>query len=120
MQPLSDLSRSLETLIGVTAERHKVISGNIANVNTPGYRTLRLSFSEALQSAGDDAGETEPMKDRLSVEEEAGLTVRTDGNNVDIEREIGRLGKNQLLHRTFTELLGVQLDAFRRAIQVNR
>ncbi len=42
-------------------------------------------------------------------------TTRLDGNNVDVDREIGLLGQNALLHQTVTDLLASRLDCSRRA-----
>ncbi|MFV0443796.1 MAG: flagellar basal body rod protein FlgB [Planctomycetaceae bacterium] len=117
MTPVSPSLSDLVDLLGYTARNHEVVSHNIANVNTPDFKTLTLGLSDS--SARDrNAGEAEPLEQRLQVREEEGLNVRIDGNNVDIDRELGRLGKNAILHQTFTELLSVNLDAYRRAIQL--
>jgi hypothetical protein len=61
---------------------------NLANVNTPGYRRLDVEFEQALieELASDPASRTRPLEARIV--EEAGLSLRADGNNVDIDQEI--------------------------------
>ena len=46
-----------------------------------------------------------------------GLTARADGNNVDIDREIGQLNKNAMLQQTYVQLLSTYLEQMRLAIQ---
>ena len=47
----------------------------------------------------------------------SGGTVRADGNNVDIDMEIGRLQKNSMLFELYAQVLSVQLAQYRSAIQ---
>ncbi|MCA9052890.1 MAG: flagellar basal body rod protein FlgB [Planctomycetaceae bacterium] len=119
MQPLSNTTEALTQLLDATAGQHQVITQNIANVNTPGFRTLRLSFPEVFRESDGSPGELMARSaDSRNLSEEAGLSERPDGNNVSMERELGLLGKNALLHRTFSEMLSVEFDAYRRAIQL--
>ncbi|MEJ7590453.1 MAG: hypothetical protein WKF77_02820 [Planctomycetaceae bacterium] len=46
-----------------------------------------------------------------------GLTARADGNNVDIDREMGQLNKNAMLQQTYVQLLSTYLEQMRLAIQ---
>lgn len=83
-------------------QRQQAISDNIANVETPGYKSKTVSFEDQLQhqlSSGE--GTTEDTVRRLqdtgtvtavSKEESA----RLDGNNVDIEKENTELARTQL------------------------
>ena len=106
----------LARLINAADQRHKVISQNIANVNTPNYRRLELNFEEALAAEltqrRASAAEATP-----SVRETPGLPARADGNNVDIDKEIGELGKNSLLQQVYLQLLGTELSQMHRAIE---
>jgi len=97
------------------ALRHQVISNNIANVNTPGYQALEVSFEEQLSRAMMLELET---LDQLSpeVRRAEGLAMRNDGNNVDIDREIGKLGKNSVTYQTLVQVLASQMGMLRSAI----
>lgn len=111
--PISLLVR----LLDVASLRNKVIAQNVANVNTPGHQRLEVHFEEALArslNAGDHHGAT-----RLSaqVRPGAGGAERTDGNNVDIDQEMGRLQKNHILFQLYTQVLATQLAQYRSAIQ---
>jgi len=107
----------LSKLLDASELRHRVISQNVANVNTPGYHRLAVSFEEELaqrlRSSGGDAA-----IDGLTPEiyEELGLPVRADGNNVDIDKEMGQLNKNALLYQTYAQVLASRLSMMRSAI----
>ena len=98
------------------AARHKVIAGNLANVETPGYRRLEVRFEDQLAKAiGDDAGAAE--LDAVQPETVAGQGVtRPDGNNVDFGTELGDMTKNSLVFETFAELAAARVRAYREAI----
>ena len=94
--------------------RHRVISHNLANVNTPGYRRLDVNFEQVMaeQTASKSTGGRATAPE---VIEEEGLAVRADGNNVDIDREVGELNQNAMLFQTYSQLLSSQFDMLRRA-----
>lgn len=112
--------------------RHNVISGNIANAETPGYRALGYDFEEQLQAVSGH-GDPFPMrathsKHYLNGHTEADGTilpdvyvrptesVGQDGNTVDVDFEMGDLAQNQILYRATVELLNKKIGNLRYAI----
>ncbi len=116
MNILPSQSSQLARLMNAAELRHSVISHNLANVNTPGYRRLEVVFEEALQEAGGTSPSGEPAPQPI-VREEQGLPVRADGNNVDIDREAVQLDKNALTYQTYSQLLATQLQMMRKAVE---
>jgi flagellar basal-body rod protein FlgB len=57
--------------------RSKAIANNVANVNTPGYKRKYVSFEETLNNA------TPKIEQKI----DDSSSMRTDGNNVDLEIE---------------------------------
>jgi flagellar basal-body rod protein FlgB len=106
----------LTRLINVTSLRHDVIAQNVANVNTPGYQTLEVSFEDALQEAMAAGTEASAAAPSPQVIVGAGGIERADGNNVDVDLEIARLQKNALFSKVYTQLLSGELAQFRSAI----
>jgi len=107
---------TLDSLLSVSQARHQVISQNIANVNTPGYRRRDVSFEDAVRRILEaEAGETSPGVEPEIYEVE-GLPSRADGNNVDIDREMGELSRNSLLYQTLAQVLASRLGTMRSAI----
>lgn len=93
---------SLERFLEDTAERAQVISTNMANVDTPGYKTKDVRFHEALMSAdqSSDEGRLSPVVSKVQ-----GLLERPDGNNVDLDRESLLLARTQLQYQMGTQLV---------------
>ncbi|MEZ6064728.1 MAG: flagellar basal body rod protein FlgB [Planctomycetaceae bacterium] len=118
MTPITPQSELLTRLLDATATRHAVVSQNIANVNTPHYKRLDVDFEATLASTLRSGANPTSAAGEPVIHEERGLPTRRDGNNVDIDRELGELGKNSLLHQTYTELLSTDFDAMRRAIRL--
>ncbi len=87
------LMRGLERVLDLSAFRNQVIAANLANIDTPGYRTrdLRPFAGEIEQAmAGEEASFT-PVAHEIP-----GLLERPDGNDVSVERESLLLAQNQL------------------------
>lgn len=96
-------------------QNHRVLSENLANVNTPGYKTQRLEFDTLMVGLenGDAARDTIAEGEVAALE---GLAERVDGNNVDIETEVSQLKKNALVAQAYTQLIASKLATMRRAI----
>lgn len=96
-------------------QNHRVLSQNIANVNTPGYKTQRVEYEKLIQQLKSESAQTGTI-DEVDVSALEGLAERVDGNNVDLEREIGELKKNALAFQTYSHLIASKLATMRRAI----
>ena len=105
----------LSKLLDAAELRHRVISQNVANVNTPGYRRLDVDFeamlARRLAGSSGDISDVEP-----EIREAAGQPGRADGNTVDIDQEMGQLNKNALLYQTYAQVLASKLAMMRSAI----
>src|SRR5262245_35188310 len=91
----------LAKLLDAVALRHRAIAQNVANVNTPGYRRLDVSFEDALAQELRTHPESQATTLKPNVIEQGGGPERADGNNVDIDAEMGRLSKNALLYNAY-------------------
>lgn len=103
----------LSRVLDVSSLRHRVIAQNVANVNTPGYHRLEVSFEDAMAKALAGSGEVATVKPRVI---ETDNPARQDGNTVDIDREMGDLTKNGLLYQAATQILASRLASLRSAI----
>lgn len=100
----------------VTAFREKLVVGNIANIDTPGYQTLDINFARSLESA-DQNLDAPPLAPQ--VEQIPGLIERPDGNNVSLDRETVLLAGVQLEYRTAVALLRQEFQRIETAINAN-
>lgn len=105
---LSPLTTRLEHYMDLLATRQKLVAANIANVDTPGYRTKDLDFQFEYMSLEPGA---EP-----NVIEPTDLVVKNDGNNVNLDRESRMLAENALRFNVASNLVRNELRMVRRAI----
>jgi flagellar basal-body rod protein FlgB len=112
----------LEKMLDVSSVKHKVIANNIANINTPGYKKMDVSFADQLEKTmkNDNRGDFKAVQPKVVVSKDEGGTVRSDGNNVDIDKEVTHLVKNTLSYNIYTQLLAKKIDSVRSAIENSR
>ena len=92
----------LERYLDLLAKRHELIVSNMANVDTPHYRTRDIDFQGELRRASSSLEESDPQP---RVVEVPGLVERPDGNNVSMDREGMLLAQTQLEFKMGTALL---------------
>lgn len=90
--------------------RHKVIANNIANVDTPGYKALELSFGEQLgdfmRSRGRGSKASPLSAPTLMFAHDLNsLRPRIDRNTVSIDQELVKLSQNAIYHNACLQLL---------------
>ncbi|WP_263372916.1 flagellar basal body rod protein FlgB [Granulicella aggregans] len=106
------LPTSLERFLEVTTDREQTIAANMANVDTPGYKTKDINFKQALAQASDGSGlQLSPV-----VNEVSGLLERPDGNNVNLDRESTLLAQTQLQFQMGTQMVKSQFHQILQAI----
>jgi len=108
----SNVSDLLFDQLSFRSDRQKVISSNIANLNTPNYKTKDISFESALdnkkqerdlQMTVTNKNHIRPMddlsnKNRIKTFEVDGLEVQNDGNNVNLDQQISQMAQNKVIH----------------------
>lgn len=104
----SELTRYLDLL----SVRQRLVSANLANIDTPGYRTKDIDFQFEFISA---ASTQSP-----NVIQPEGLVVKNDGNDVNLNRETRLLAENALRFNAATTLLKGEMRMVRRAITEGR
>jgi flagellar basal-body rod protein FlgB len=113
MQVATATSEALAKYLDLASDQMKLTAGNMANVDTPGYKTQGFDFGQEFSRAlgGSDAIDTAPR-----VMDVDGLTARPDGNNVSMDREGMQLAKAQLEFRTGVALLKSEYSRVMSAI----
>lgn len=109
---LNGIASRLEHYMDLLTTRQKLVASNIANVDTPGYKTRDIDFQRELVSF---VRGVPP-----DVVEVGNLSVKNDGNNVSIDREARLLAENTLRFNVATSLLRTQINMIRSAIKEGR
>jgi flagellar basal-body rod protein FlgB len=120
----------LGEVLNFAQARHTVLAGNIANVNTPGYRLRDLSqtaFQQQLKEAIASSKRQEgPVSPGLPGSEPGGgmRQVRAslqnllyhDDTNLDLEKQVAEMSKNHLLHNFALTVITDQFQLLQTAI----
>jgi len=105
---LDGLASHIERYMDLVGARQKLVASNIANADTPGYKTRDIDFQREFQSAIDQAPP--------AVIEVAGLKIKNDGNNVSTDRESRLLAENALRFNVATEFMRSEIQTLHEAI----
>ena len=125
-ESIPDLQQGLD----VAALRMKVTADNVANVATPGYQAKHVTFEEELRKQAGanrlDVVATSPGHMSMHhgqagtamprVEVDTSPSLRSGVNNVDVEREMAGLQKNNMLNGAMSQLVAAKYKLIREAI----
>lgn len=106
------------------SRRHEMLTRNVANLETPGYRALDVTFEDALTPAraaiadmsAADAGPVAPGDRRPRLVYAGDGPPREDGNDVNLDRQMARIAENTLLNHTLVQLLAQRFATVKQAI----
>ncbi len=123
----------LEKGLDGAAKRQQVISNNIANVDVPNFKRSDVPFQEELKKAIDRTSGGPNLKlattdskhlqgignneVNFTTVQESNLTFRNDGNNVDIDKEMVELTKNNSYYSAYVQMLISKLSMIKGAIR---
>lgn len=103
---------------GIKAEglRQKTIANNVANLETPGYRRIDVKFEEVLAKSLASSELIDLNDIAPEVYQPENTPIRPNGNDVNLESEVGAMIKNNLRHKTFIRLLSNRYKQIELAI----
>lgn len=111
---------NLQTALDRTAQRHALLTGNVANVNVPGYKRKDMDFNIVLKEEMEKnpfAERSQDLRDQMAQRASDRTSIRLDGNNVDIEREVMSLAETQLRYEALTKSTSSYLAGIKNAIR---
>jgi len=117
----TSMTEDLGRFLDVDVARYKLITTNLANIDTPGYHTRDLDFrAELRQAAAEESGLETGQLTSASFDPISrpvrGLMERPDGNNVSVERESLLLAEAQMKFNLGVQLLKDQFHTISLAI----
>jgi flagellar basal-body rod protein FlgB len=127
----------LELSMRARGARHEVLSANIANADTPGFRPKDLDFRSVIQTAMDLDDSPVPRERQMDVILDGSLNwdnvifeplndagrhgeERLDGNRVSLDRQLALLNENALSYEANLTLLSRAFAKLRYAISDGR
>ena len=123
--------QGLTTALNFREMRQKLISSNVANANTPGFKAKKMDFEEALARALDVDGQLQMNATdgrhfdvgnggfnnlEPEVYENPNGIVSEDGNTVDVEAEMAMMAENKLMYDTLVQLINKKMGIMKYAI----
>ncbi|MBL7152242.1 MAG: flagellar basal body rod protein FlgB [Phycisphaerae bacterium] len=118
MSETSNVIDFLQAGIKVESLRQKAIANNIANLQTPGYRRIDVKFEQLLAKAMTSHGQADLDEIEPQIYQPKQTPVKSDGNDVNLEVEVGEMVKNTLRHKLFAMLLKKKYMGIEAAINV--
>lgn len=127
--------QSLEQALNVSTLRQRVISSNIANVDTPHYKSKEVVFSKVLDKAMHEQGLSSHKTNAKHIEFSArnenispfarvltktNTSFNHNGNNVDMDYEMAQLAKNQLLYNALIDRTNGRFSSLKTVINEGR
>ena len=123
--------KALTTALNFREMRQELISSNVANANTPGFKAKKMDFEEALARALDVDGH---MQMGVSDERHHNVgnggfnnlepeiydnpngVVSENGNTVDVEAEMAQMAENKLMYDALVQLINKKMGIMKYAI----
>lgn len=123
--------QKLESSLNYASAKNRTISSNIANIDTPNYKSKEVVFKDVLNEVKPsfDAKHTHPK--HIPFESvNSGSSFKTitnqntmynhNGNNVDIDKEMADLAKNQIYYQSLVDRINGKFDSLQTVIRGGR
>jgi flagellar basal-body rod protein FlgB len=123
--------KALTTALNFREMRQELISSNVANANTPGFKAKKMDFEEALARALDVDGQmqmgvTDERHHNVGnggfnnlepeIYDDPNGVVSENGNTVDVEAEMAKMAENKLMYDTLVQLINKKMGLMKYAI----
>lgn len=117
----------LEQSLDYASAKNKVISQNIANIDTPGYKAKSVEFKSVLESTL-EAKRTSPKHIPFQneglfpyrIREQQNTSYNHNGNNVDIDKEMTELAKNQIYYQALVDRINGKFNSLETVLKGGR
>ena len=114
---LGPVADRIGTYLDLLAARQRQVASNIANADTPDYKTRDIDFQFEFLAALDSSEQKSGQPLRPDIVEVPGLLTKNDGNNVSLDREARLLAENGIRFNLASTLFRGQVRLLRNAIQ---
>ncbi len=109
--------------------KNEVISSNIANIDTPGYKKKKVQFGDLLNGELSNLSSLKTTNSKhiqvnkynsgyVNISQDMSTTnMRTDENNVNIDEEMSDLSKNQIYYNVLSQKATGEITKLQNAIR---
>lgn len=110
-----EVTNLLERALNIRAQYHKVLSGNIANVETPNYKEKDIDFKAEIQK---NMGSPNNVEIRESTDGDVIGSI--DGNTVNMENQIVKMTENHMLFTSLVQVISKKFSMMKYVISEGR
>jgi len=108
---------AMEAYMTRLSQRQQVVASNLANIDTPGFKTKDISFYATMQELLSDESTSLrttrpehkegwiPISPQAQTFEVQGIPVRADRNNVDLDREMLKLSETAFGYSLISQMV---------------
>lgn len=122
----------LERSLNLRSLQHRVLASNIANMDTPNYKAVELAVTEEMNRSRNSIPAVNLMRTqtghlplsaesadavKLKAASPPELSLRGDGNTVNLDYTMGKLAENTILYRAAAQLISRKFSSLRSAIK---
>jgi len=119
---------ALQNSLDYASAKNRVISTNIANVDSPGYKSKDVVFKEVLNGKLDSSLEAKRTKPKhlpfnatslkpYQIVTNNNTTYNHNGNNVDVDKEMAELAKNQIYYNSLVDRINGKFGSLQTVIR---
>jgi flagellar basal-body rod protein FlgB len=123
---------SLHKTLNRGSLRHRVLTSNIANIDTPNYKAFEVVMEDVSQEKGRPSGSLQLVRtgprhlngrrhaaDEITIKhsDPPPFNLRADGNTVNLDRTMGKLAENTILYRAAAQLIRKKFQGLKNVIQ---
>ncbi|MEC3653602.1 flagellar basal body rod protein FlgB [Bacillus siamensis] len=125
MDLFSGTIQNLENALGRADIKQKVLTNNIANIDTPNYKAKKVSFRNLLdqETSNLEAVKTDyrhvdftDSGDDYSIVSSGDTSYQQNGNNVDIDQEMTDLAENQINYQALVERMSGKFNSLKTVL----
>lgn len=111
----------MQDRLNLSSLNQKVISGNLANLNTPGYSAKETSFEQVLRESLEEVGPRLTLSDPRHVDPgDAGAAMHSieliETGPVDLDAEMMKLSRNSMEYQFIVTMLNKKFSMMKHAI----
>lgn len=110
--------KTLEAGVQLTWMQQQMHMQNMSNVETPGYKSKKLSFDSVLKEAQSGKSEAPDIISAKVVTDE-NLSILQDGNNVDVDKEGMELYKSYAQYSMLLDKVKGQFNSYNAVLNSN-
>ena len=122
----------LSKALDLRSQKHRLMVSNIANVDTPDYKAFDLHVDEAMQKISERANKVSlhnthpghlsarPNHNQIlkpQLQKSDSISLRGDGNTVDIDQSMADLAENSIMYNTATQIIKKKFEGLKLAIK---